>query len=251
MDSKDNDNNQEVIEMKPVTVRIKDADHPVVPPRKAHFQDEETPRKKPHFIETQKPLDNRASGSCLVLNNKNLSESSPKVYFSPLDNRAPLKRHASFNEKNILDNRPAPVWGGSSNINLITRPTDVPKTPYLLSSSSRALHHQSNQNVRNFPHIPSTSMVSKTKALFEATSPETKNRNFVPLTKSRTFSSFPTESSPDSRDDGPLTPSVPQRISSRKVFDTYKSMTGNINNCGVDSNYSPGPTRRIPMASFF
>ena len=136
---------------------------------------------------------------------------------------------------------------GTNNLNQLARPGDVLRTPYL-SSSSRALnHHQSSQNVvGNFPHIPGNSMVAKTKALFEGGGGPT---SFVPLTKSRTFSSFPTNRGLES----PSTPSVPARKSSRKVFEGYnKSITGNINDCGMDSSpSSPMTQRRIPMANFF
>merc|ERR1712108_6925 len=187
----------------------------------------------PHFIESQKQaLDNRVA--------------PPEQQV--LDNGHSVRRHASFNEKSGLDNRqPRTVWENNSNLNQMTRPGDVLRTPYLLSSSSRALnHHQSSQNVvGNFPHIPGTSMVAKTKALFEGAGGPS---NFAPLTKSRTFSSFPTNRSLD----GPGTPSVPARKSSRKVFEGYKSMNGNMNDCGMESTpSSPMTQRRIPMANFF
>ena len=253
-----------MIEMRPVTVRIKDPNEPSAPPRKGHHNylggspqlgAKHADNRKtvappslnptvPHFIESQKqPLDNQKFAAKLLDNRV------PPPEQQVLDNGLSVRRHASFNEKSGLDNRQGrTVWeNNNNNLNQMARPGDVLRTPYLLSSSSRALnHHQSSQNVvGNFPHIPGTSMVAKTKALFEGGGGPT---NFVPLTKSRTFSSFPTNRGLD----GPGTPSVPARKSSRKVFEGYKSMNGNMNDCGMDSTpSSPMTQRRIPMANFF
>ena len=245
-----------MVEMKPVTVRIKDPSEPSASPRKGHHHNhlasprltaKQVDNRKtvappplnptvPHFIENQKqPLDNQKFAT-KALDNR---VPPPSAELQVLDNGHSVRRHASFNEK--MDNRPTrTVW--ENNLNQMTRPGDVLRTPFLLSSSSRTLNqHQSNQNVvGNFPHIPGTSMVAKTKALFEGGGGPT---NFAPLTKSRTFSSFPTN-----RMEGPGTPSVPARKSSRKVFEDYKSM----NDCGNDSTpSSPMTQRRIPMANFF
>jgi len=251
-----------MIEMRPVTVRVKEPSEPSAPPRKAHHNHnylaspgaKQADNRKtvapsslnptvPHFIESQKqPLDNQKFAT------KALDNRAAPTEQQVLDNGHSVRRHASFNEKSGLDNRqPRTVWENNNNLNQMTRPGDVLRTPYLLSSSSRALnHHQSSQNVvGNFPHIPGTSMVAKTKALFEGAGGPS---NFAPLTKSRTFSSFPTNRSLD----GPGTPSVPARKSSRKVFEDYKSMNGNMNDCGMDSTpSSPMTQRRIPMANFF
>jgi len=156
-----------------------------------------------------------------------------------------LRRHKSFNEdrKGEVDNRRPPFFPDNCpNLNSF-KPTDVLKTPYLLPTTT-------SQNVGNFPQINSTSMVAKTKALFEE---KDVNSNFVPLGKSRTFSSFPTGTDNEGMTAGcPLTPSVPQRNSSRKVFATYKSMNANMNHCGTESgNNSPATERRIPMRNFF
>jgi len=262
---------QSMIEMRPVTVRIKDPAEPSAPPRKGHhnYLGAKSPqlgakhadsRKTvappslnptvPHFIESQKQVLDNQKFSTKVLDNR-----VPPPEQQVLDNGHSVRRHASFNEKSGLDNRQTrtTVWeNNNNNLNqMMTRPGDVLRTPYLLSSSSRALnHHQSSQNVvvGNFPHIPGTSMVAKTKALFEGGGGGPSN--FAPLTKSRTFSSFPTNRSLD----GPGTPSVPARKSSRKVFEgyAYKSMNGNMNDCGMDSTpSSPMAQRRIPMANFF
>ena len=252
-----------MIEMRPVSVRIKEPSEPSAPPRKTQHNYPGSPqlgakqvdnRKTvappslnptvPHFIESQKqPLDNQKFAT-KALDNRVAPAPEQQVV---LDNRHSVRRHASFNEK--IDNRQprTSVWENNNNLNQMTRPGDVLRTPYLLSSSSRALNqHGSSQNVvGNFPHIPGTSMVAKTKALFEGAGGPT---NFAPLTKSRTFSSFPTNRSLD----GPGTPSVPARKSSRKVFEGYKSMNGNMNDCGMDSTpSSPMTQRRIPMANFF
>jgi len=246
-----------LVEMKPVTVKIKDAadTQPIAPPRKTHFKDSPATSRAtaPHLVENRKELDNQTSvgGAGLpALDNRKPAENQSPVFFKPLDNRAPVRRHASFNEKNGLDNRRTrgSIWENNSNLCVSSRPSDVLRTPYLLSSSNRALHHQSSQCVGNFPHIQSTSMVAKTKALFEIPSENNNNRNFVPLTKSRTFSSFPT-----STDSAlyPQSPSVPQRNSSRQVIHSFKSINGNINDCDCEASSSPQTQRRIPMASFF
>jgi len=158
-----------------------------------------------------------------------------------------LKRHKSFHEdKNLTDQRKTKYFiEPSSNINVI-KPSDVLKTPYLLPT----VYTNSQNNYNNFPQINSTSMVSKTKALFEE---KDRNQNFIPLGKSRTFSAFSTEIMKDSNgSECPLTPSVPKRKSSRNVFASYKSMNSNMNNCGVESmTTSPMTDRRIPMRKFF
>merc|ERR1712080_31126 len=147
---------------------------PVAPPRKAHFQDSPKASRQPaasksldnrntstpltptipHFIESQKLLDNRTTTTTKEkpsLDNRTPSDNNQTpVFFKPLDNRPSVRRHASFNEKSGLDNRPAvkaSVW--ENNLNMRPRPTDVLRTPYLLSSSNRALHHQSSHCVGN------------------------------------------------------------------------------------------------------
>ena len=72
-----------------------------------------------------------------------------------------------------------------------------------------------------FPQV-STSMVAKTKALFEDRGKE--NFNFVSLKKSRTFSSFPTEfgGTEKVQHSFPLSPSPPKRSSSRRVIADYQ-----------------------------
>ena len=155
-----------------------------------------------------------------------------------------LKRHKSFNEekfgaelraeKYFIENQPT--------VNSF-KPSDTLKTPFLLPTRNQP------GPFNNFPQINSTSMVAKTKALFE----EKDRTDFVPLGKSRTFSSFPTASETETTQlSCPLTPSVPLRKSSRKVFETYKSMNCNINSCGIESiTASPLQERRIPMRNFF
>ena len=155
-----------------------------------------------------------------------------------------LKRHKSFNEekfgaelggeKYFIENQPG--------VNSF-KPSDTLKTPFLLPTRNQP------GTFNNFPQINSTSMVAKTKALFE----EKDRTEFVPLGKSRTFSSFPTASETETTQlSCPLTPSVPLRKSSRKVFENYKSMNCNINSCGIESiTASPLQERRIPMRNFF
>ena len=154
-----------------------------------------------------------------------------------------LKRHKSFNEekfgaelraeKFFMENQP--------DVNSF-KPSDTLKTPFLLPPRSQP------GPFNNFPQINSTSMVAKTKALFE----EKDRPDFVPLGKSRTFSSFPTASESETPMSCPLTPSVPVRKSSRAVCETYKSMNSNINSCGIESTKaSPLLERRIPMRNFF
>merc|ERR1719331_1806418 len=121
-----------MIEMRPVTVRIKDPNEPSAPPRKGHHNylggspqlgTKHTDNRKtvappslnptvPHFIESQKqPLDNQ------------------KFVTKALDNRVAPP------EQQVLDNRqPRTVWENSNNLNQMTRPGDVLRTPYLLSS---------------------------------------------------------------------------------------------------------------------
>ena len=150
-----------------------------------------------------------------------------------------LKRHKSFHEdnKNSLEQRKTKYFAEPATI----KPSDVLKTPYLLPTVSN--------NFNNFPQITSTSMVSKAKALFEG---KERSQGFVPLTKSRTFSCFPTDIGESSTGDCPLTPSVPKRKSSKTVMTSYKSMNSNMNSCGMESlTASPMIERRIPMRNFF
>ena len=159
-----------------------------------------------------------------------------------------LKRHKSFTEdsKTGSDQR-KPKYFAEPNIGAI-KPSDVLKTPYLLPT----VHPKNTTNTfNNFPQITSTSMVAKTKALFEE---KDKTDSFVPLGKSRTFSCFPTDVGREESSGTvcPLTPSVPQRNSSRSVIASYKSMNSNMNSCGIESRTSsPLPDRRIPMRNFF
>ena len=144
-----------------------------------------------------------------------------------------IKRHKSFNEENSRYSDQPAVCS--------IKPSDTLKTPFLLPTNTQ--HNSFN----NFPQINSTSMVAKTKALFE----EKDRTEFVPLGKSRTFSSFPTSSEAETPHFSfPLTPSVPLRNSSRRVFETYKSMNSNMNSCGMEVT-SPMEDRRIPMRKFF
>merc|ERR1712013_399950 len=139
----------------------------------------------PHFIESQKQssdkLDNQKFATKVLDNRVAPLPAEPQQVLDNghtvrrnVDNGHSVRRNASFNDKSRLDNRQGrvSVWETSSNnLNQLTRPGDVLRTPYL-SSSSRALNqHGSSQNVvGNFPHIPGNSMVAKTKALFEGSS---------------------------------------------------------------------------------
>ena len=155
-----------------------------------------------------------------------------------------LKRHKSFNEEKFGAELRAEKYfiENKTDVNSF-KPSDTLKTPFLLPTRSQQ------GPFNNFPQINSTSMVAKTKALFE----EKDRTDFVPLGKSRTFSSFPTASESETK--CPLTPSVPVRKSSRAVcetYKTYKSMNCNINSCGIESTTaSPLLERRIPMRNFF
>ena len=192
-------------------------------------------RKQTHFLdnETNKSskLDNEPNKSSQLLDN------NKTVALKRQQNMKENKAECLFSRQPGQENIP--------NLNAI-KPADALRTPYLLPMVSP----NAQQSVGNFPQINSTSMVAKTKALFEE---KDKNDNFVPLGKSRTFSSFPTGN--DNEVIGtacPLTPSVPQRKSSKKVFATYKSMNANMDNCGMESRTnSPFPERRIPMRNFF
>lgn len=158
-----------------------------------------------------------------------------------------LKRHKSFTEDPKNSSERKPKYFAEPNIGAI-KPSDVLKTPYLLPT---VYPKNSPNSFNNFPQITSTSMVAKTKALFEE---KDKSDGFIPLGKSRTFSCFPTDigEKESSGSVCPLTPSVPQRNSSRSVIASYKSMNSNMNSCGVESRTSsPLPERRIPMRNFF
>ena len=149
-----------------------------------------------------------------------------------------IKRHKSFNEEKTGREN-----SGDSEQTVVCsiKPSDTLKTPFLLPTNAQP------NSFNNFPQINSTSMVAKTKAMFE----EKERTELIPLGKSRTFSSFPTTSEADTTHLAfPLTPSVPLRKSSRKVFETYKSMNSNINSCGMEAA-SPIEERRIPMRKFF
>ena len=178
-------------------------------------------------------------------------ESKPRPLDSEPKRQVSLKRHQSFTEdsKTGVEQRKTKYFAEPQPSVGLIKPTDVLKTPYLLPSMSN-----SNQGTfNNFPQITSTSMVSKTKALFEEK--EGRNDSFLPLGKSRTFSCFPSlPSAEDERVTGacPLTPSVPKRKSSRSVIAGYKSMASNINSCGMEAEAaSPFNERRIPMRNFF
>ena len=120
------------------------------------------------------------------------------------------------------------------------KPTELLKTPYLLESKPNQTRSENPPNKFKMaavstergldrttvhPNVPTTSMVAKTKALFE----ETGKENFVPITKSCTFSSFPTEFGERSSSSTELsgmspfsTPRPPQRSSSKKVIADYQ-----------------------------
>jgi len=221
-----------------------------------------TPPRHKHTASTilNKSTDNRAQESKIV----KLPESplqSPKVApkrLTVLESPKPrtadsepkrqvsLKRHKSFTEdsKTSLDQRKTKYFAEPQPTVGPIKPTDVLRTPYLLPSVSPL--NQGSFN--NFPQITSTSMVSKTKALFEGK--DEQNDSFLPLGKSRTFSCFPSlPSAEDERVSGacPLTPSVPKRKSSKSVIAGYKSMASSINSCGMEAETE----RRIPMRNFF
>jgi len=176
---------------------------------------------------------------------------APKVVPKPVES-APsvekrtvnLKRQSSFPDspRNSLEQQRKAKYfvEPEPSINSI-KPSDTLKTPYLLPTS-----HSYNQG-NFFPQITSTSMVSKTKAIFEDG-----RDNFIPLGKSKTFSSFPlTPAEESSSSTSPSTPSVPKRKSSKSVLASYKSLN-TMNNCGMESaTSSPFIERRIPMRDFF
>ena len=176
---------------------------------------------------------------------------APKVVPKPVD-PAPsvekrtvnLKRQSSFPDspRNSLEQQRKAKYfvEPEPSINSI-KPSDTLKTPYLLPTS-----HSYNQG-NFFPQITSTSMVSKTKAIFEDG-----RDNFIPLGKSKTFSSFPlTPAEESSSSTSPSTPSVPKRKSSKSVLASYKSLN-TMNNCGMESaTSSPFIEQRIPMRDFF
>ena len=204
----------------------------------AHLKDSKETLKS----EKQSPLVKIAPSPKVTIK----TPSVPKQIVEPkvVDKRpANLKRQSSFHDspRNSLEQQHKTKYFAETQPTIEPmKPSDILKTPYLLPTT-----HSYNQGYF-FPQITSTSMVSKTKAIFE----EDKN-NFIPLGKSRTFSSFPLASSEEASLTCPSTPSVPKRKSSKSVLASYKSL-GSMNNCGMESaTSSPFVERRIPMRDFF
>ena len=196
-----------------------------------------------------------------------------------------LKRHKSFTEDKTsgVDQRQPKYFAEPGPSPASIKPSDVLRTPYLLPTvhnnksnnnnniNSNISKSNSRINVidsssqgaafNNFPQITSTSMVAKTKALFEGKEGKDKTEGFLPLGKSRTFSCFPTAVEEGAGGLGagakrecPLTPSVPQRKSSRVATSRYKSMNSSINSCGIEAERVASPFQdhsRIPMRNFF
>ena len=192
-----------------------------------------------------------------------------------------LKRHKSFTEDKTsgVDQRQPKYFAEPGPSPASIKPSDVLRTPYLLptvhNNKSNNNNNISKSNSRinvidsssqgaafnNFPQITSTSMVAKTKALFEGKEGKDKTEGFLPLGKSRTFSCFPTALEEGAGGLGagakrecPLTPSVPQRKSSRVATSRYKSMNSSINSCGIEAERVASPFQdhsRIPMRNFF
>ena len=169
----------------------------------------------------------------------------PKPIVEPKVDKRPtnLKRQSSFHDspRNSLEQQHKTKYFAEPQPPIQPlKPSDLLKTPYLLPTT-----HSYNQGYF-FPQITSTSMVTKTKAIFEDD-----KKNFIPLGKSRTFSSFPLASSEEVSLTCPSTPSVPKRKSSKSVLASYKSL-GSMNNCGMESaTSSPFVQRKIPMRDFF
>jgi hypothetical protein len=100
----------------------------------------------------------------------------------------------------------------SSSASRRSRQSEIPK-------EAAFLDFQPEKSTRNkelgLSYVPTTCQVAKTKAMFE------EKENHLPIQKSRTFSSFPTDYS---FGEEPLTPSPPQRSSSRKVIADFQVM---------------------------
>lgn len=230
---------------------LKSPESPLAPPRHKHSASTNVPTKS---------TDNRTQ-ECKLVRLPDSPLQSPKVVpkrltvlespkSRPTDSepkrQVSLKRHKSFTEdsKSGLDQRKTKYFAEPQPSVGLMKPADVLRTPYLLPSVPTL--NQGNYN--NFPQITSTSMVAKTKALFEGK--DGQNDSFLPLGKSRTFSCFPSlPSAEDERGSGacPSTPSVPKRKSSRTVIAGYKSVASSINSCGMEAENE----RRIPMRNFF
>ena len=231
--------------------QLKSPESPLAPPRHIHAASTNVPSKI---------TDNRTQ-ECKLVRLPDSPLQSPKVVpkrltalespkSRPTDSepkrQVSLKRHKSFTEdtKTGLYQRKTKYFAEPQPSVCLMKPADVLRTPYLLPSVPTL--NQGNYN--NFPQITSTSMVAKTKALFEGK--DGQNDSFLPLGKSRTFSCFPSlPSAEDERVSGacPSTPSVPKRKSSRTVIAGYKSVASNINSCGMEAENE----RRIPMRNFF
>jgi len=112
----------------------------------------------------------------------------------------------------------------SSSASRRSRQSEIPK-------EAAFLDFQPEKSTRNkelgLSYVPTTCQVAKTKAMFEG------KENHLPIQKSRTFSSFPTDYS---FGEEPLTPSPPQRSSSRKVIADFqvRSLNTNLDQCGTD-----------------
>ena len=105
----------------------------------------------------------------------------------------------------------------SANTRTKSRQSEIPKEASYIDFQAETGPGSTNTSKEwGMNYVPTTSNVAKTKALFEGK----ENQGHLPIQKSRTFSSFPTDYSYG--DGVTITPSPPKRSSSKKVTADYQ-----------------------------
>ena len=105
----------------------------------------------------------------------------------------------------------------SANTRNSSRQSEIPKgASYIDFQADTGTGSTNTSKEWGINYVPTTSMVAKTKALFEGK----ENQGHLPIQKSRTFSSFPTDYTYG--DGVAITPSPPKRSSSKKVTADYQ-----------------------------
>ena len=187
--------------------------------------------------ETVSSTSKNLHGSPIVGRRIPLSTTNQNIisFFEQKQNQAPptpsVVRRTSFKTKTEENSKPLFPTDTMKDFNTDISRTKAsfapePKISDLAPKSSGTNQADSDQVV--FRHMPSTSMVAKTKAMFEVGHKEN-ILNYMPLKKSRTFSSFPTEFGGLEGGNGVkfegFQPSPPKRSSSRKVIAEYQEST--------------------------
>ncbi len=129
-----------------------------------------------------------------------------------------------FENKHKTTVDPVPFGGGhmqrrsiSANTRNNSRQSEIPKgASYIDFQAETGTGSTNTSKEWGINYVPTTSMVAKTKALFEGK----ENQGHLPIQKSRTFSSFPTDY--NYGDGVTITPSPPKRSSSKKVTADYQ-----------------------------